>query len=109
MCVYVRARCLCSYSREFPCKRCGSHTAAFPIPRATEVLVENEMPAVQPDRTQTQAFPHNPSWRPVSRVVACHTQGTVIIVANEGSVIMIPDGTVLRDSVITGNLRILDH
>ncbi|CAM9304942.1 unnamed protein product, partial [Hapterophycus canaliculatus] len=36
-------------------------------------------------------------------------KGTVIIVANEGSVIMIPDGTVLRDSVITGNLRILDH
>lgn len=36
-------------------------------------------------------------------------QGTVIIVANEGSVIMIPDGTVLRDSVVTGNLRILDH
>ncbi|CAN0066244.1 unnamed protein product, partial [Ectocarpus sp. 8 AP-2014] len=35
--------------------------------------------------------------------------GTVIIVANEGSVIMIPDGTVLRDSVVTGNLRILDH
>lgn len=39
----------------------------------------------------------------------CCAQGTVIIVANEGSVIMIPDGTVLRDSVITGNLRILDH
>lgn len=36
-------------------------------------------------------------------------QGTVIIVANEGSVIMIPDGTVLKDSVVTGNLRILDH
>lgn len=36
-------------------------------------------------------------------------KGTVIIVANEGSVIMIPDGTVLRDSVVTGNLRILDH
>lgn len=36
-------------------------------------------------------------------------QGTVIIVANEGSVIMIPDGTVLEDKVLTGNLRILDH
>ena len=36
-------------------------------------------------------------------------QGTVIIVANEGSVIMIPDGTVLEDKVVTGNLRILDH
>ncbi|CAM9321242.1 unnamed protein product, partial [Discosporangium mesarthrocarpum] len=36
-------------------------------------------------------------------------KGTVIIVANEGSVIMIPDGTVLQDSVVTGNLRILDH
>ena len=42
-------------------------------------------------------------WRDLSH------QGTVIIVANEGSVIMIPDGTVLRDSVVTGNLRILDH
>lgn len=36
-------------------------------------------------------------------------KGTVIIVANEGSVIMIPDGTVLEDKVVTGNLRILDH
>ena len=36
-------------------------------------------------------------------------QGTVIIVANEGSVIMVPDGTVLEDKVLTGNLRILDH
>lgn len=41
--------------------------------------------------------------------VAWLMQGTVIIVANEGSVIMIPDGTILRDSVVTGNLRILDH
>ena len=36
-------------------------------------------------------------------------RGTVIIVANEGSVIMVPDGTVLQDKVVTGNLRILDH
>ena len=36
-------------------------------------------------------------------------KGTVIIVANEGSVIMIPDGTVLEDKVVTGNFRILDH
>jgi UTP--glucose-1-phosphate uridylyltransferase len=36
-------------------------------------------------------------------------KGTVIIVANEGSVIMIPDETVLEDKVVTGNLRILDH
>eukprot|EP00611_Tribonema_gayanum_P022569 TRINITY_DN454_c2_g1_i1.p1 TRINITY_DN454_c2_g1~~TRINITY_DN454_c2_g1_i1.p1 ORF type:complete len:522 (+),score=137.97 TRINITY_DN454_c2_g1_i1:214-1779(+) len=36
-------------------------------------------------------------------------KGTVIIVANEGSIIMIPDGTVLKDKVVTGNLRILDH
>jgi UTP--glucose-1-phosphate uridylyltransferase len=36
-------------------------------------------------------------------------KGTVIIVSNEGSIIMIPDGTVLKDKVVTGNLRILDH
>jgi len=36
-------------------------------------------------------------------------KGTVIIVANEGSAIMIPDGSVLEDKVITGNLSILDH
>lgn len=36
-------------------------------------------------------------------------RGTVIIVANEGSVIMIPDGTLLEDKVVEGNLRILDH
>jgi UTP--glucose-1-phosphate uridylyltransferase len=36
-------------------------------------------------------------------------KGTVIVVANEGSVIMVPEGTVLQDKVVTGNLRILDH
>ncbi|CAN0075150.1 unnamed protein product, partial [Phaeothamnion confervicola] len=36
-------------------------------------------------------------------------KGTVIVVANEGSVIMIPEGTVLQDKVVTGHLRILDH
>ena len=36
-------------------------------------------------------------------------KGTVIIVANEGSLIMIPDGTILEDKVVTGNLRLLDH
>eukprot|EP00638_Chattonella_subsalsa_P019207 CAMPEP_0117888844 /NCGR_PEP_ID=MMETSP0950-20121206/22182_1 /TAXON_ID=44440 /ORGANISM="Chattonella subsalsa, Strain CCMP2191" /LENGTH=92 /DNA_ID=CAMNT_0005747409 /DNA_START=317 /DNA_END=595 /DNA_ORIENTATION=- len=36
-------------------------------------------------------------------------KGTVIVVANEGSVIMIPDGSILEDKVITGNLSILDH
>ena len=36
-------------------------------------------------------------------------KGTVIIVANEGSIIMIPDGAILEDKVVTGNLRILDH
>lgn len=35
--------------------------------------------------------------------------GTVIIIAVDGSVIMIPDGSVLVDKVVTGNLRILDH
>jgi hypothetical protein len=33
----------------------------------------------------------------------------VIIIAVDGSVIMIPDGAVLIDKVVTGNLRILDH
>lgn len=36
-------------------------------------------------------------------------QGTVILVANEGAHIDLPDGTVLEDKVVTGNLRILDH
>ncbi|RLN75978.1 hypothetical protein BBJ28_00021861, partial [Nothophytophthora sp. Chile5] len=35
--------------------------------------------------------------------------GTVILVANEGAHIDLPDGTVLEDKVVTGNLRILDH
>jgi UTP--glucose-1-phosphate uridylyltransferase len=36
-------------------------------------------------------------------------KGTVIIVANHGSRIDIPSGSVLEDKVVTGNLRILDH
>ncbi|TYZ63941.1 hypothetical protein PybrP1_002908 [[Pythium] brassicae (nom. inval.)] len=36
-------------------------------------------------------------------------KGTVILVANEGAHIDLPDGTVLEDKVVTGNLRILDH
>lgn len=36
-------------------------------------------------------------------------KGTVILVANEGSRIDLPDGSVLEDKVVTGNLRILDH
>eukprot|EP00188_Purpureofilum_apyrenoidigerum_P003936 Plantae.Rhodophyta-Purpureofilum_apyrenoidigerum.ctg4270.p1 GENE.Plantae.Rhodophyta-Purpureofilum_apyrenoidigerum.ctg4270~~Plantae.Rhodophyta-Purpureofilum_apyrenoidigerum.ctg4270.p1 ORF type:complete len:521 (-),score=134.69 Plantae.Rhodophyta-Purpureofilum_apyrenoidigerum.ctg4270:972-2330(-) len=36
-------------------------------------------------------------------------KGTVIIVANPGSKIMIPNGAVLENKVITGNLHILDH
>jgi len=36
-------------------------------------------------------------------------RGTVIIVANEGSRIDIPDGAVLENKVVTGNLRILDN
>jgi UTP--glucose-1-phosphate uridylyltransferase len=35
--------------------------------------------------------------------------GTVIIVANHGSRIDIPDGAVLENKVVSGNLRILDH
>ncbi|KAI0244866.1 UTP-glucose-1-phosphate uridylyltransferase [Massospora cicadina] len=36
-------------------------------------------------------------------------KGTVIIVANHGSRIDIPSGSVLDDKVVSGNLRILDH
>ncbi len=35
--------------------------------------------------------------------------GTVIIVANHGSKIDIPSGSILHDKVVSGNLRILDH
>lgn len=36
-------------------------------------------------------------------------RGTVIIVANEGSRIDIPAGSVFENKVVTGNLRILEH
>ncbi|KAJ9084296.1 UTP-glucose-1-phosphate uridylyltransferase [Entomophthora muscae] len=36
-------------------------------------------------------------------------KGTVIIVANYGSRIDIPSGSILDDKVVSGNLRILDH
>jgi 1-acyl-sn-glycerol-3-phosphate acyltransferase len=36
-------------------------------------------------------------------------QGTVIIVANHGSRIDIPAGSILENKVVSGNLRILDH
>ena len=36
-------------------------------------------------------------------------KGTVIIVANHGSRIDIPSGSVLDDKVVSGNMRILDH
>ena len=36
-------------------------------------------------------------------------KGTVIIVAENGSRIDIPDGSVLEDKVVTGHLRIVDH
>lgn len=36
-------------------------------------------------------------------------KGTVIIVANHGTRIDIPAGSVLEDKVVSGNLRILDH
>ncbi|RHY26186.1 hypothetical protein DYB32_007822 [Aphanomyces invadans] len=36
-------------------------------------------------------------------------KGTVILVANEGAKIELPDGTILEDKVVTGDLRILDH
>eukprot|EP01111_Echinosteliopsis_oligospora_P008720 TRINITY_DN2468_c0_g1_i1.p1 TRINITY_DN2468_c0_g1~~TRINITY_DN2468_c0_g1_i1.p1 ORF type:complete len:475 (-),score=138.28 TRINITY_DN2468_c0_g1_i1:50-1474(-) len=36
-------------------------------------------------------------------------KGTVIIVANHGERIDIPDGVILENKIISGNLRILDH
>jgi UTP--glucose-1-phosphate uridylyltransferase len=36
-------------------------------------------------------------------------RGTVIIVANEGSKIDVPDGSVFENKIITGHLRILEH
>ena len=36
-------------------------------------------------------------------------KGTVIIVANEGNHIAIPDGSVLENKLVTGNLCIIDH
>jgi len=36
-------------------------------------------------------------------------KGTVIVVANHGNRIDIPDGSILENKVISGNLRILDH
>ena len=36
-------------------------------------------------------------------------KGTVIIVANHGTRIDIPSGSILEDKVVSGNLRILDH
>ncbi|KAJ9111070.1 putative UTP--glucose-1-phosphate uridylyltransferase [Naganishia cerealis] len=35
--------------------------------------------------------------------------GTVIIVANEGNRIQIPDGTILENKLVSGNLAIIDH
>ena len=36
-------------------------------------------------------------------------KGTVIIIANHGDQIDIPDGAVLENKIVSGNLRILDH
>jgi UTP--glucose-1-phosphate uridylyltransferase len=36
-------------------------------------------------------------------------RGTVIIVANAGDRIDIPNGSVLENAVVTGSLRILEH
>ena len=35
--------------------------------------------------------------------------GTVIIIANYGDRIDIPDGAILENKIISGNLRILEH
>eukprot|EP01119_Soliformovum_irregulare_P002224 TRINITY_DN12510_c0_g1_i1.p1 TRINITY_DN12510_c0_g1~~TRINITY_DN12510_c0_g1_i1.p1 ORF type:complete len:512 (-),score=180.88 TRINITY_DN12510_c0_g1_i1:170-1564(-) len=39
----------------------------------------------------------------------CTFRGTVIIVANHGNRIDIPDGSILENKVVSGNLRILEH
>ena len=36
-------------------------------------------------------------------------KGTVIIIANHGELINIPDGAILENKIVSGNLRILDH
>ena len=36
-------------------------------------------------------------------------KGTVIIIANHGEQIDIPDGSVLENKIVSGNLRILEH
>ena len=36
-------------------------------------------------------------------------RGTVIIVANEGNKIELPDGSVLENKLISGNLAIIEH
>ncbi|ORY54862.1 UTP-glucose-1-phosphate uridylyltransferase 2 [Leucosporidium creatinivorum] len=36
-------------------------------------------------------------------------RGTVIIVANEGSKIELPDGTILENKLVSGNLQLTDH
>lgn len=38
-----------------------------------------------------------------------HLKGTVIIIANYGERIDIPDGAILENKIVSGNLRILDH
>lgn len=39
----------------------------------------------------------------------CFRRGTVIIIAEEGNRIDIPDHSVLENKIVTGSLRILDH
>ncbi len=36
-------------------------------------------------------------------------KGTVIIIANEGNTINIPDFAQLENKIVSGNLRIMDH
>lgn len=45
----------------------------------------------------------------IKSIIYIILKGTVIIVAEPGNVIMIPEGSVLENKVITGNLRILEH
>lgn len=45
----------------------------------------------------------------VSFGVGVVLKGTVIVVAQQGHSITIPDGSILENKVVSGNLAIMDH
>ncbi|CAF0752524.1 unnamed protein product [Didymodactylos carnosus] len=46
---------------------------------------------------------------PLVKLGSSFTKGTVIIIANHGERIDIPQGAILENKIVSGNLRILDH